>query len=319
MFFLEKILLSEGQRTFASKLAAYAIEVKANEEPPEESAEAARRVTDAIGAAFAKGESKKVGNSNTDGKTVFLHGNAIVKREPNGNIMISNAGWATRTTHERINGVLSTLGLKSGVSLKGGESMLNGKPWDGEWTKVGVHKTSDIALPIAASFFKQGKIMTKPFSQKEHFKQRLRDLGGLMGTKLPSKAVYEDQVPGGLGDDKTPNDFDPKLLKEGAEVELEHTYDPELAQELAIDNLSEDESYYQKLKKVEANNAHFIIRSLYQLVGNKRYMQDIEVMFEKANYSAADLSAWSHLVRDLKDKHADIDNRNSNKYWKGGF
>mgnify|MGYP005838283939 CR=1 FL=1 len=39
-----------------------------------------RKVTQQIKKAFEKGESLKVGNTRTDGKSVFLHGNEIVKR-----------------------------------------------------------------------------------------------------------------------------------------------------------------------------------------------------------------------------------------------
>lgn len=158
--------------------------------------------------------------------------------------------------------------------------------------------------------------MKPPFSQKELFKARLNTISRLE----QGLAIYRDQLPGGLGDDKTPANFDPELVKEGAEVELEHTFDPELAQEIAIDHLTEDPDYYKKLKKVESSsNADFIIRSLYQIVGNKGYMKDIEHFLDRAELTISELTALTHLVRDLKDQKATVDNSSSTKYWKGGF
>ena len=43
-----------------------------------------RKVTQQIKDAFEQGKAKKVDNTETDGKTVWLHGNAIVKRDPDG-------------------------------------------------------------------------------------------------------------------------------------------------------------------------------------------------------------------------------------------
>ena len=57
-----------------------------------------RKVTQQIKDAFEQGKAKKVGNTETDGKTVWLHGNAIVKRDPDGLVRWSLAGWNTTTT-----------------------------------------------------------------------------------------------------------------------------------------------------------------------------------------------------------------------------
>lgn len=64
-----------------------------------------RKVTQQIKQAFEQGKSLKVGNTETDGKTVWLHGNAIVKRDPDGLVRWSLAGWNTPTTRERVNGI----------------------------------------------------------------------------------------------------------------------------------------------------------------------------------------------------------------------
>lgn len=60
-----------------------------------------------------------------------------------------------------------------------------------------------------------------------------------------------DKIPGGLADDKSPKDFDPEALAQGVKVEREHTSDPSIAREIAMDHLTEDPSYYTKLEKIE--------------------------------------------------------------------
>lgn len=87
-----------------------------------------------------------------------------------------------------------------------------------------------------------------------------RDWSGLNDPKPPAtrpnymkylKMQKEDKLPGGLADKKKPEDFDPKALEQGIKVELEHTDDKSLAREIAMDHLTEDPKYYEKLKEVE--------------------------------------------------------------------
>ena len=63
---------------------------------------------------------------------------------------------------------------------------------------------------------------------------------------------YEDKMPGGMGDKKTPEDFDPKAIEKGIKVEMEHTDSKETAREITIDHLTEDPKYYDKLQKMES-------------------------------------------------------------------
>lgn len=49
---------------------------------------------------------------------------------------------------------------------------------------------------------------------------------------------------GGKGDGKSPLEFDPKQIKMGLKVEMEHTKDPLIAIEIVLDHLSEDSEYY---------------------------------------------------------------------------
>lgn len=84
-----------------------------------------RKVTERIKQAFDQGTSLKVGNTRTDGTSVFLHGNEIIKRDASGLVMATLAGWNTPTTRERINGIT---GL--GIYQKNFVPMLNGQEID---------------------------------------------------------------------------------------------------------------------------------------------------------------------------------------------
>ena len=57
------------------------------------------------------------------------------------------------------------------------------------------------------------------------------------------------KLPGGVGDNTPTNQVDPNQLSIGVQVEMEHTNDHEIAQEIAMDHLTEDPQYYTKLIK----------------------------------------------------------------------
>ena len=65
------------------------------------------------------------------------------------------------------------------------------------------------------------------------------------------QAGWHDQLPGGLADQRTPEDFDPRQLSRGMKVEQEHTNDPHVQQEITMDHLVEDPNYYPKLTRME--------------------------------------------------------------------
>jgi hypothetical protein len=60
----------------------------------------------------------------------MLHGNIIARWE-DGHIAITNAGWFTPTTKERLNAIPNVQ-----IHQKDFMWYLNGRPWDGSWTKV---------------------------------------------------------------------------------------------------------------------------------------------------------------------------------------
>jgi len=61
---------------------------------------------------------------------MFLFGNMIAKKE-DGKVYITNAGWESNTTKERLNAI-------QGVSIQQKNFVwyLNGKQWDGKLTEI---------------------------------------------------------------------------------------------------------------------------------------------------------------------------------------
>jgi hypothetical protein len=75
---------------------------------------------------------------------------------------------------------------------------------------------------------------------------------------LGESEEHVDQLEGGLADDTQPSDFDPEQLSMGLKIEMEHTNDPKIALEIAMDHLKEVPDYYDALMKlgVEDEEAH---------------------------------------------------------------
>lgn len=63
---------------------------------------------------------------------------------------------------------------------------------------------------------------------------------------------WDDKVKGGLAKDKTPDDFDLDSLAAGAEIQMEHTDDPEVAIDIAMDHLEEHPLYYDEENGLES-------------------------------------------------------------------
>jgi hypothetical protein len=86
---------------------------------------------------------------------------------------------------------------------------------------------------------------------------------GERGAPLSSEGVdgtgvIGDKIPGGLSEGKNEEDFDPEALQAGIKVEMEHTEDPDMAKEIAMDHLTEDPKYYSKLKKMEGGDSEVL-------------------------------------------------------------
>tara|TARA_R110002167_G_scaffold16916_2_gene65477 strand:- start:2745 stop:3077 length:333 start_codon:yes stop_codon:yes gene_type:complete len=101
-----------------------------------------RKITQQIKQAFEQGESLKVGNTRTDGTSVFLHGNEIIRRDVSGLVFATLAGWNTPTTRERVNGITGM-----GFHQVGFVACLNGEPvCEDDWF-VQCHDGTSQALP----------------------------------------------------------------------------------------------------------------------------------------------------------------------------
>jgi hypothetical protein len=62
-----------------------------------------------------------------------LHGNTIATIDELGVLSVSNAGWMSNTTKERLNGLPQV-----NVKQKNWTWYLNGQEWDGSWKRVGI-------------------------------------------------------------------------------------------------------------------------------------------------------------------------------------
>jgi hypothetical protein len=112
-----------------------------------------------------------------------------------------------------------------------------------------------------------------------------------MGTKVDHHQ-HRDKIPGGKADKKRPEDFDHKKLMIGLGHEMEHTSDQDMAMEIAMDHLAEDEDYYHKLAQVE--KAHSV-----QWKANKNFRP-----VRKINFQGLDVSIEHDkgMTREWKDR-----------------
>jgi len=99
-----------------------------------------RKETHKIMSAFLKGEKASAQRTNTDGHSVWLHGNLIAERGKS-KLWFTLADWPTVTTRDRINGMLELSGSDYRVFQKNGTQFLtNGTDvrelGDSEWVSV---------------------------------------------------------------------------------------------------------------------------------------------------------------------------------------
>lgn len=124
--------------------------------------------------------------------------------------------------------------------------------------------------------------------------------------ELALKLRRADRLPGGLGDDQPDTNFDPAQLEKGVAVEMEHTSDPDLAREITKDHLTEDPTYYDKLKQIEGSAMSLSQRLRRAELTNKQ-MQNIRNAISHAAQQYTDLSIdFSESVDKIVD---DLDER----------
>lgn len=70
-------------------------------------------------------------NTKVDSEGLYLFGNQIARNAGEGHVAISNRGWFTLTTKDRLNALPNV-----SIYQKRGAWFLNAQPWDGEWVIV---------------------------------------------------------------------------------------------------------------------------------------------------------------------------------------
>jgi len=100
-----------------------------------------RKVTEQVCNAFLRGQSASVGNTRTDGKAIYLHGNLIAEwldnpKETNirpCRVRLTDAGWQSATTKERLNGLMQLMGKPYRVFQRDYCWKVSGSIHDIEW------------------------------------------------------------------------------------------------------------------------------------------------------------------------------------------
>lgn len=89
-----------------------------------------RKITKDVVGAFNWKEKARSSNTKSTGTELYLHDNMIARWRDD-QLQITNAGWSSNTTKERLNGI-------KGVNIyqKNFEWFLNNKAWNGSWTVI---------------------------------------------------------------------------------------------------------------------------------------------------------------------------------------
>ena len=90
-----------------------------------------RKITEHAVSAFKSGGKLTEGNMSVHDGLMYLHGNLIAKYNDQGRLEISNCGWFSPTTAERLRGLKGV-----DLTIKNGTWFLSGKPWNGEMIEV---------------------------------------------------------------------------------------------------------------------------------------------------------------------------------------
>jgi len=124
-----------------------------------------------------------------------------------------------------------------------------------------------------------------------------------------NKEIQHEYIKGGLADNIPETLFDKKELSKGRKVELEHTNNPEIAEEIARDHLFEDKDYYKKLEKMEK----LPIKKAKNTI--RYYNQDGQLMYRKDNQNITNVVKE---IKKLKKQHlkwlAVVEDSNKGQY-----
>jgi hypothetical protein len=130
---------------------------------------------------------------------------------------------------------------------------------------------------------------------------------------------WKDRLSGGKADDKHPEDFPDDELAIGFNVEREHTSNPDEATEIAMDHISEDPEYYDKLITAGIADEEGAVDLFKELKGKnarEKAKQDIiDFMEEEDDYYNDDIEDFNEedfeeddLGTDLSDIEDDDEN-----------
>lgn len=150
--------------------------------------------------------------------------------------------------------------------------------------------------------------------EKKHFFEKIiddkwksKDEQGAIDKKIPMEGLlpnsdkyipHAEFLHGGEGDSSRPADFDIEQLEKGIEVELEHTDNPMVAREIAMDHLMEDPKYYDYLEEMEAQfdqNAHDKESDYMSLANISQIEEQVDSLLdhlEKADEDGERLEDW---------------------------
>jgi hypothetical protein len=94
-----------------------------------------RKITREIAEAFIDGRSLRIDNSETDGMSLWLHGNLIARKDGEC-IVMTLAGWPTPTTRERLNGVCELVDGSRPFFQRDNEQFFDYSPISSDWTVI---------------------------------------------------------------------------------------------------------------------------------------------------------------------------------------
>jgi hypothetical protein len=123
----------------------------------------------------------------------------------------------------------------------------------------------------------------------------------------------EEKLEGGVADNKSLSDIakkhkvDVKVLtkqfEKGAKVEMEHTKDKEKAKEIAMDHISEDPKYYDKLSKMEAKES----KNTESDQNDKEMVDGIIEIIKQIKDTSNRKEVAQNMVKKLKREKVDFD------------
>ena len=125
-------------------------------------------------------------------------------------------------------------------------------------------------------------------NERDNYRHRLPN--GISEESYKRLAKFADRLPGGNADDMDTNEFDQYELNKGIQEELEHTNNPEVAEEIAMDHLVGDPEYYTDDYEKEG----------FLHVGS---MQDVPSEFE---YMGKGFYRKGHSIWELKQDDGDL-------------